>query len=612
MECLYQRYVDNLTAAQGLLKPQFEPDMTEEQSLQSIRENATRLYEIHQDNNQILREILFSRKADTLTEEEASQLSELAEALFHFNRSPDTGIAYRIHQLLYSYAKYHDDIDLMIRELYYQGITLFYLDVQDESQYVCLFQKQIGEYFRMGASYLERYEELKNPQTRNYILRCLGNIKYGLSYSPDDESAYWTAYMKCFNSAMAVFESPHYRQMNPETPWDTYVYTMHYDRTKFLSSLRKRNDPDIAQGVMASADYIYHHQEQIAKANDRSVGVRTLYVHMAARYHMGLATIQELLDTLFELCESADVHDFSGDNIWTLLSTPEYLTRYAKDLSREEYQAIQSRLNRAMDKQKEYLFLLPQNEYGLQVSRAIQRIALYLSQQDITLSHRLLDYILACHPPTFVHSRMVALLTRWFCARLVQVNSALLSGTFGFNEVDEPSGNLEQLLELAYESGLYHDLGKCMLLNYVGCYSRNLLDEEFACIKMHPFLGCKLLEALQMDDMAKIAYCHHRSYDGRRGYPNSDDDCPARDRLIADIVTVVDALDAGTDNIGRCYAAAKDYEKLVSELQSGKNAMYAPEIVRLLDDPAFYTETKQFLEENRKRVYLEVYHMEQL
>lgn len=150
-----------------------------------------------------------------------------------------------------------------------------------------------------------------------------------------------------------------------------------------------------------------------------------------------------------------------------------------------------------------------------------------------------------------------------------------------------------------------------MLLNYVGCYSRNLLDEEFACIKMHPSLGCKLLEALKMEDMAKVAYCHHRTYDGRGGYPNSDEDCPARVRLIADIVTVVDALDAGTDNIGRCYAAAKDYEQLVGELRAGRNTRYAPEIVKLFDDPVFYAETRQFLDENRKQVYLEVYHMEQ-
>ena len=95
-----QRYIDNLTAAHGLLKPRLEPDMTEEESLQAIRDNAVRLYEIHQENNGILNEMLFSKKADTLTEEEASELSELADALFHFNRSLDTGIAYRIHRLL--------------------------------------------------------------------------------------------------------------------------------------------------------------------------------------------------------------------------------------------------------------------------------------------------------------------------------------------------------------------------------------------------------------------------------------------------------------------------------------------------------------------------------
>ena len=361
---------------------------------------------------------------------------------------------------------------------------------------------------------------------------------------------------------------------------------------------------------MESAEYVYRHQEQIARVNGRSVGVRTLYVHMAARYHIGLATIQELMNVLFELCESADIHDFSGDNIWTLLSTPEYLLRYAEELPGEEYRAVQARLKRAMDKQKEYLFLLPQSEYGIQVSQAVQRIAGYLSAKDRMFSHRLLDYILACHPPTFVHSRMVALLTRRFCDRMARVNPALLSGAFGFKEVDEASGNLEQLLELSYEGGLYHDLGKCMLLNYVGCYSRNLLNEEFACIKMHPSFGCKMLEALGMEDMAKIAYCHHRTYDGRGGYPDSDEECPARVRWIADIVTVVDALDAGTDNVGRCYAAAKDYERLVGELRAGKGTRYAPEVVELLDDPVFYAETEQFLEENRRRVYLEVYHAE--
>ena len=131
MEHIYQRYVDNLTEVNSLIKPGFEPNMTEEQFLQAIRESAMRIYEIHEENSQILNEVLFSKEADILTEEEVSQLSELAGALFRFNRSLDTGIAYRIHKLLYTYAQYHEDIDQMIRELYYQGITLFYLNVKD-------------------------------------------------------------------------------------------------------------------------------------------------------------------------------------------------------------------------------------------------------------------------------------------------------------------------------------------------------------------------------------------------------------------------------------------------------------------------------------------------
>lgn len=611
MGILGQRYIENLTAAHGLLKPRLKPDMTEEQSLQAIRHNAERLYELHQENNEILNEILFSKKAETLTEEEVSELSGFADKLFRFNRSLDTGIAYRVHRLLYEYGKYHNDVDRMVRELYFQGITLFYLNVRDSSQGVDIFQDQMGECFRLGASYLEQYEKLENPQTRNYILRCLGNVKYGLKGSHGDRNAEWKDYMECFNRAMEVFESPCYRQMNPELPWDTFSYTMHYDRTKFLSSLREGDYPQIAEAVMESAEHVYHHQEQIAKSNDSSIGVRTRYVYMAARYHAGLAGIHELLDVLFELCESAELHDFSGDNIWTLLTTPEYLMHYAQQLPEEEQRSIRPRLEKAMEKQKEYLFLFPQNEYGMQIARSIQNIAGYLSGQDTYFSRRLLEYILACHPPTFVHSRMVALLTRHLCARLVRVKPALLSGTFGLEDVDAGSGNLEQLLEQAYEGGLYHDLGKCMLLNHVGCYNRKLLDEEFACIKMHPAFGCKLLEALRMDDMAKIAYCHHRSYDGRGGYPVSDEDCPGRVRWIADIVTVVDSLDAGTDNVGRCYAAAKDFERLIDELRAGKHTRYAPEVVELFDDPAFYQETKRFLDESRRRVYLEVYHTEE-
>lgn len=616
MDTLYKKYFDNLNIACSLVKPQVTPDMTEEQIIETIRKGAERLFNIHQENDGILQEILFSKTAGTLAPEEAEQLSELAEELFSYNRSPDTGIAYRIHKLLYEYGEYHQDLNLMIRELYYQGITMLYLNVSSGDGKKGLFDSLIEKYFGTGASYLERYDEISDGQTRGYIIRCLGNMKHVVKEPEGDGSGrspaevQWYEYMKCFDKTMNVVNSPDYRRMNPEIPWDAFAYTMHYDRTKFLAELRSDDaepSPVIARGVLESAEYVYRHQEAAAKAKNRGLGGRTRYVYGAARYHAGLESAEELVDTLFEMCESADLEDFSGDNIWVLMYTPEYLMYYSEEMSEEGRQKAQARLQAAMDKQQEFLFRLPRNEYALQVTRILQLTTGYMASHDKGFCSRMLDYILACHPPTFVHSRVVGLLTRWFCRRLAEVRPRLLEGTFGLDRIDEASGNLETLLELAYQSGLRHDLGKCMLLNYIGLYSRRLLDEEFACIKQHAIFGCQLLEAVGMEEMAMAAHYHHSSYDGAGGYPRHVKECPDSVRYIVDIITVVDSLDAGTDNVGRSYAAAKTYERLVEELRAGKGTRYAPHVVELLDDPVFYEETKRFLAESRRQVYVEVY-----
>jgi len=610
MTSLCQKYAANLTAAQKLVKPSLTPNMTDEEGLGQIQQCAEQLFRIHQENDQILNKILFSKKADDLTADEARQLGDLAGTLFNFNRSPDTGVAYKIHQLLYAYARRLGDIDLIIKELYLQGITLLYLNVRDPDEGINLYVDKIGEFFRAGAAYLDQYEELENSQTRSYILRCLGNTKYGLkSFQggndgvPHHISEGWAEYSACFKRAMDIFQSPRYRQMNPELPWDTFVYTMHYDRTQFLSGLRSKPDEKIAKAVAESAAYVYQHQEQIAKANETSVGTRTQYVYAASRFHAGMLSAEELVETLFSMCESADLHNFTGDAIWTILYTPEYLKHYCQLLPEETQDELKPRLKKAVDQQREYLFLLPQSEYHLQISRTLGSIANSLSMKD---SQQILDYILACHPPTFVHSRMIALLAKRLCREMAEKSPSLLAGTLDFETADQVSANLDGLLDIVYHSGLYHDLGKCMMISYVGMYSRRLLDEEFACIKLHPIFSRKLLNSLHLEDMADIAYYHHRNYAGG-GYPRCDIECPARIRRIVNMVTVADCLDAGTDNIGRSYAASKSYEQLIEELRAGKSTRYAPEVVALFDDTSFYSETKDFIHNMRRQVYLDVY-----
>lgn len=612
MRAPYQTYLDNLAAAHSLIKPRFAPGLTEGEIIAAIRENAERLFCLHRENDAILQQILFTKTAQTLTDGEADDLRALAGALFNYNRSADAGIAYRIYQLLYEYAKLHNNTDQIVRALYFQGITLFYLNVRDTGTGVNLFHEQVGAYFSAGAEYYAQYDALESAETRGYILRCLGNRKYGLrleqfAKSRSVSEKLWDDYLAIFSHTMNILTSPRCREMNPELPWENFCYAMHYDRTQFLSTLRDRPDPEMSAAVLESAKYVYRHQELIAAAGERTVGSRTRYVYDAARYHAGQIELPQLLDTLFFIFETSGAQDFSNDGIWIHLTVPEYLQHYAALLPEAQQNELHPRLNKVMNERVRYLYRLPVSEYAGQVSNLLLSTLGHSSKADARFSNHVLEYILACHPPTFVHSEVLGMLTRWFCAHIAAVRPAMLDGLLGIVHPAETPEALAAFLEHAYHVGLYHDVGKCMLLSYVGQYSRRLLDEEFACIKLHPVFGCSLLENLGLSDYACAAHYHHRSFDASGGYPVISEACPQRTRLLVDIVTVADALDAGTDNVGRSYAAAKTFDQLVEELRRGRGKRYSPAVVDLLDDAAFYESTKAFLEESRRHAYVHAY-----
>ena len=109
--------------------------------------------------------------------------------------------------------------------------------------------------------------------------------------------------------------------------------------------------------------------------------------------------------------------------------------------------------------------------------------------------------------------------------------------------------------------------------------------------------------------MAPAALYHHTFYDGHGGYPKNYPPCPADIKPIVDALTVADSLDAATDNIGRCYTMAKPVDTLLGEFHAQGGTRYAPEVVALLDDEEFCRGLKETLDETRKSVYLEVYHV---
>ena len=91
MEQMQQdRYIENLHTVRELAKPQIEVGMTAQEVLDRIQQNAARSYQLMQENNRLLQELVFSRRAEELTDADIQELEAFSGRLFV--RQQDAGL----------------------------------------------------------------------------------------------------------------------------------------------------------------------------------------------------------------------------------------------------------------------------------------------------------------------------------------------------------------------------------------------------------------------------------------------------------------------------------------------------------------------------------------
>lgn len=601
----WERYIQNLRQVRTLSRPQFPPETAPEALLETIQGNAVRCFDRMKENNALLGELVYTRDAKTLSDDDIAELEEAAGRLFNYANSEDCGVAYKIHELLLKVACFRDNVPMIIRELYYNGITLHYINVQDEDHDVNLLWPRIHAFFLEGANYIARYEEL-DKETRQYVIRCVGNIRMAVSRRTKENCR---RYQELFETALRIIESPYYQEMDPDIPWQRYIYAMHMDQMTELAYLRENDDPMVAERVLRSATYVYEHQSANRGEESRLQNWRVSYFYHAALYHAGKGTARAVVEDLLEMIDQTGEQDYSPDGINRNLTGAAYLFNYEAFLSAEDRAELADRIAQERAAAHRYLDEMPSNEYPRVASVAVRELILVQSDREKNDNRKILESILSGHKPTYVHSTMVAHLTKVLLRRMIETDPAALISLLGCKTAAEVQARKPELLQTAYECGLYHDVGKSAVIMYIDTNSRSLLEEEFCCIQSHPVIGYGLLrEAGYEEYLAPAALYHHCFYNGQGGYPRDVPPCPQNIKGIVDVLTVADSLDAATDNIGRCYNRAKPLRTLVGELQAQSGTRYAPDVVALFRDETFCEVLAQKLDAERKKVYLQAYH----
>lgn len=186
---------------------------------------------------------------------------------------------------------------------------------------------------------------------------------------------------------------------------------------------------------------------------------------------------------------------------------------------------------------------------------------------------------------TYAHSVNVAMIARELMEGILEYQPELLKGALGEIRHGKVLLNSKKCLDFIYEAAFYHDIGKNGIISTVNNDYRPLTDEEYAIIKTHPALGAELLKIAPSlyEKYHDTTLGHHKWYNGKGGYPEDFDNTKSPKRILIDIITLSDCMQAATEHIGRNYKEGKTFDMVMEEFRKGAGTKYNPDLVKFID-----------------------------
>ena len=185
---------------------------------------------------------------------------------------------------------------------------------------------------------------------------------------------------------------------------------------------------------------------------------------------------------------------------------------------------------------------------------------------------------------TYAHSVHVAMIAETLMKGILKYQPELLVHSLGDLQISEVKKHQKRYIDFIHNAAMYHDLGKNSIVSVVNNDYRPLTDDEFAIIKRHPEYGLQYLEL--SPDLSKYhdtTLGHHKWYNGMGGYPAWFDNTKSPVRIMIDIVTLSDCMQAATERVGRNYKGEKNFETVMGEFRRDAGTRYNPDLVSFID-----------------------------
>ncbi|MDE7272228.1 MAG: hypothetical protein K2N95_04070 [Lachnospiraceae bacterium] len=568
----------------------------------SLTENKIdRNIELLRDELFPLLDRLFEADSDELTE-----LEEFAQKLLDGKNELDGGLFCQIYQALLSRARHTKDRNAIIRCLYWLGIgrhnicnKMVGLDWPDIEYYM----SQMRLCFAEAAAYLKYYDAIDDIETKGYILRSRANTSLGQFKSASSK-------IRLTRQTLALLQDEEFQQKTPELPWDRYIYMTHQQMTSSISYNRENDmTAQDVTAIMESAHIVHKRRIHEAISNREVPPMRSAFSCYAIEYYCGLLTLEELLGRMEELMDLADTSSFSCDAMYTVISLPaiycKYLREYPEQLSgREKY------LESLYRKIVRYTESFPKNEADGMIFFYLRQLATTYIETANSISYGEFQQTMLIHfaPDIYVHSQVVGKTAAAFCEIIMNEEPAFFDDIEYIRKISNSDAKREAVLDLAMNSGVFHDVGKINFINLFTRTSRQWFEEEYEITHLHTVVGSARLNAcVSTRRYAAAALGHHSWYDGSRGYPESYKrlECPYRQ--MVDVIGLIDWMDNSMTYAWLYGHTKKNFDEAIQEAIALEGKRFSPLLTTRLRDKAVTEALRQAFEAARHEAYRQLY-----
>lgn len=599
MQPYQEMYIANCRAVRTMTGFLFQNTVTFDQDFDEAMDAMRRAQKLSQQNMNLLQEYLLPVLDDLYSQEEEvlQGMEKFADQLTSGPLAVDVALACQIHEALLNRARRAGTRETVIRELYKLGMAryaMWYMISGLDLPEAAGFSTRMRYCFVEASSYLKYFDEFPD-ETKAYILRSLSNIYIG-------DFDRWEDKLACVRRTMQVFTDEHYRQSAPNLPWGAYMNAVHRQMVGVFPHKLKGGSipPDTIADVMESAHLVY---EGRPKEGDLPLA-RNQFPYHALEYRCGFISKERFLQSIEKLMDEGDPTAFDEDSQYRILSLPAFYALYLHQSPqlippRREY--IVQLYRRLLD----YLQAIPPEAISDQLRLYVRQILSEFAEVEGGPSYRELAQISLAlfSPDLFAHGYSVGKMAQALCATMLEQDPSL------FSDIPElqalaPGGEMSAAVqELAYHSGLFHDLGKInfsQLYNHAG---RQMLRSEEEALQLHASAGWLYLkEHDSTRQYADVARGHHRWYDGSDGYPLDFTRKSSPYRVMVDVVAFADYLDSEEEDSVLPTRAVSFEEKIAQALKL-EGHRFSPLVTGWLRTPELLGQLKELYQTGRREGY---------